>query len=302
MGTKIVQHNIFGEMEEIRTKNTRKEVFEDYDGFVDKFKPKLTTDDCYTPQYVYDVIRDWVDENVIPLEGKRVVRPFCPGGDYRNFDYSGDCFVLDNPPFSILAEIRDFYAERNIGYFLFAPALTLFSRLGKNEDNVTFIVAAARIVYENGAEVRTSFITNRMPGELRVTVRGDLFRRVKEATDRMKGMTKKKQPRYVYPAHVISSALLNKIAERDIILDIPARECEYIRELDSQRAAKKSVFGKGFLLSERLAAERLAAERLAAERLAAERLAAERLAARNAPVWELSERENEIIKRLSANP
>ena len=23
--------------------------FEDYDGFVEKFKPKLTTDDCYTP-------------------------------------------------------------------------------------------------------------------------------------------------------------------------------------------------------------------------------------------------------------
>ncbi len=287
MGTKIVQHNIFGEMEEIRTKKTRKEVFEDYDGFVDKFKPKLTTDDCYTPQYVYDVIRDWVDENVIPLEGKRVVRPFCPGGDYRNFDYSGDCFVLDNPPFSILAEIRDFYAERNIGYFLFAPALTLFSRLGKNEDNVTFIVAAARITYENGAEVRTSFITNRMPGELRVTVRGDLFRRVKEATDRMEGMTKNEQPRYVYPSHVISSALLNKIAERDIILDIPARECEYVRELDSQRAAKKTIFGHGFLLSDRLAAERLAAERLAA---------------RNSTVWELSERENEIIKRLSANP
>ncbi len=215
------------------------------------------------------------------------MRPFCPGGDYRNFDYSGDCFVLDNPPFSILAEIRDFYAEHNIGYFLFAPALTLFSRLGKNEDNVTYIVAAAKIVYDNGAEVRTSFITNRIPGELRVTVRGDLFRRVKEATDRMEGMTKKEQPRYVYPSHVISSALLNKIAERDIILDIPARECEYIRALDSQRAAKKSIFGYGFLLSERLAAERLAAERLAA---------------RNSTVWELSERENEIIKRLSANP
>ena len=287
MGTKIVQHNIFGEMEEIRTKKTRKEVFEDYDGFVDKFKPKLTTDDCYTPHYVYDVIRDWVDENVIPLEGKRVVRPFCPGGDYRNFDYSGDCFVLDNPPFSILAEIRDFYAERNIGYFLFAPALTLFSRLGKNEDNVTYIVAAARIVYENGAEVRTSFITNRMPGELRVTVRGDLFRRVKEATDRMEGMTKNEQPRYVYPSHVISSALLNKIAERDIILDIPARECEYVRALDSQRAVKKTIFGNGFLLSDRLAAEHIDAR----ER-----------AAREATVWELSERENEIIKRLSANP
>ena len=251
---------------------------------------------------MYDVIRDWVDENVIPLEGKRVVRPFCPGGDYRNFDYSGDCFVLDNPPFSILAEIRNFYAERNIGYFLFAPALTLFSRLGENENNVTYIVAAARIVYDNGAEVRTSFITNRMPGDLRVTVRGDLFRRVQEATDRMKGMTKNEKPRYVYPAHVISSALLNKIAERGITLDFPARECEYVRTLDSQRAAKKSIFGNGFLLSDRLVAERIQAERLAAARLEAENIEARERAARAATVWELSERENEIIKRLSANP
>ncbi len=100
-------------------------------------------------------------------------------------------------------------------------------------------------------------------------------------------MTKNERPRYVYPSHVISSALLNKIAERDIILDIPARECERIRELDSQRAAKKAIFGQGFLLSNRLAEERIQAERLAA---------------RKATVWELSERENEIIKRLSANP
>lgn len=26
-----------------------KEKFEDYEGFVEKFKPKLTTDDCFTP-------------------------------------------------------------------------------------------------------------------------------------------------------------------------------------------------------------------------------------------------------------
>ena len=26
----------------------------DYEGFVEKFKPKKTTDDCYTPPLVYD--------------------------------------------------------------------------------------------------------------------------------------------------------------------------------------------------------------------------------------------------------
>lgn len=37
-----------------------KEKFEDYDGFVEKFKPKKTTDDCYTPPLVYEAIADWV--------------------------------------------------------------------------------------------------------------------------------------------------------------------------------------------------------------------------------------------------
>lgn len=131
MGTKIVQHNIFGEMEEIRTKKTRKEVFEDYDGFVDKFKPKITTDDCYTPHYVYDVIRDWVDENVIPLEGKRVVRPFCPDGDYRNFDYSGDCFVLDNPPVLDSRGDPRFLCRAQHRLFPVCPVADPFLKIGK---------------------------------------------------------------------------------------------------------------------------------------------------------------------------
>ena len=31
-----------------------KEKLEDYEAFVEKFKPKLTTDDCFTPTAVYD--------------------------------------------------------------------------------------------------------------------------------------------------------------------------------------------------------------------------------------------------------
>ena len=48
----------------------------------------------------------------------------------------------------------------------------------------------------------------------------------------------------------------------------------------------KVLFGSGFLLSERAAAERAAAERAAAERA-------------NATVWELSEREKQIIREMS---
>lgn len=32
---------------------------ESYEEFVDKFKPKLTTDDCYTPPAVYEAVADW---------------------------------------------------------------------------------------------------------------------------------------------------------------------------------------------------------------------------------------------------
>ena len=40
----------------------RQMTFEDYDGFVEKFKPKKTTDDCYTPPEVYEVVASWVEE------------------------------------------------------------------------------------------------------------------------------------------------------------------------------------------------------------------------------------------------
>ena len=38
---------------------TREEKFNDYAGFVEKFKPKKTTDDCYTPPMVYEAVKDW---------------------------------------------------------------------------------------------------------------------------------------------------------------------------------------------------------------------------------------------------
>ena len=31
----------------------------DYDAFVENFKPKRTTDDCYTPPAVYEAVKGW---------------------------------------------------------------------------------------------------------------------------------------------------------------------------------------------------------------------------------------------------
>lgn len=67
-----------------------RESFSDYDGFVEKFKPKRTTDNCYTPPEVYAVVLDYV-RGRLGVKEADVVRPFWPGGDYEAlFDYQLD--------------------------------------------------------------------------------------------------------------------------------------------------------------------------------------------------------------------
>ena len=98
---------------------------DEYKAFVEKFKKKKTTDDCYTPPNIYDAIADWVAREY-GLSRADFVRPFFPGGDYQRFDYPPGAVVVDNPPFSILAEIVAHYRDTGRRFFLFAPTLTLF--------------------------------------------------------------------------------------------------------------------------------------------------------------------------------
>lgn len=136
--------------------------FNDYDGFVEKFKPKKTTDDCYTPPEVYDVVLKHVRETYNIADDVLIVRPFYPGGDYENYDYPEGCVVVDNPPFSIFAKILNFYQSRGIRFFLFAPHLTgMYTTLSRN--GVTFVCVNVDIRYANGAKVSTSFATNMSP-------------------------------------------------------------------------------------------------------------------------------------------
>lgn len=146
-----------------------KESFYDYEGFVEKFKPKKTTDDCYTPENIYNVIADWAAQEY-GLDRKNFVRPFWPGGDYESFDYPENCVVVDNPPFSIVLKIIEYYMMRGIKFFLFYPseAASALSR-----DGVCLLTTGSRITYENGAQVRTSFLTN-MESEYVVRTAPDL--------------------------------------------------------------------------------------------------------------------------------
>ena len=235
---------------------------EGYDEFLDKFKQKLTTDDCYTPAPVYDAVLDFVAKNILPLDGIAVVRPFYPGGNYEDLSqYPQGCVVIDNPPFSIISKIIRFYCQHGIRFFIFAPQLTLFSA---PDCDVTYIVASAAVTYENGAVVRTGFITN-LVEDLRVWVCSDLHDAIEAAQE---GEDKTKQG-FVYPDNIITAATLGKLAVHGTEYKVRKKSCEYIKQSDSAEEQGRALYGGGFIISDRAAAERAAAERAAAERAAA---------------------------------
>lgn len=134
----------------------------DYKAFVEKFEPKKTTDDCYTPTEVYDVVLEHVRAEYSIPEDTPIIRPFFPGGDYEHHNYPEGCVVVDNPPFSILSKILDFYRAHNIRFFLFSPALTSICYVVKRE-GLTFVTTGVSVKYANGAVVNTGFITNMSP-------------------------------------------------------------------------------------------------------------------------------------------
>ncbi|MBQ6359356.1 MAG: hypothetical protein IJI97_10500 [Clostridia bacterium] len=247
-------------------------LFEDspaYDAFEAKFVQAKTTDDCYTPENVFEAVADWTAAEY-GLDPACFVRPFWPGGDYLRFDYPEGCVVVDNPPFSIRAQIIDFYLRRGIRFLLFSPALTLLT-----QRPVCHIAVGVTITYENGARVPTSFVTNLEPWALRTAPA--LYEAVQSADKANQAAKKKTLPKYEYPDHIVTAALAQRWCRYGVAYRLAREDCVMVGALDAQRAQKKSIFGEGFLLSERAAAERAAAER-----------------------WQLSAREMRIVAELGS--
>ena len=240
--------------------------FNDYEKFITKFKAAKTTDDCYTPQPIYEAVVDYVFNKGNLPEDTEIIRPFRPNGDYTTEEYPEGAVVIDNPPFSILSKIVRFYIARDIKFFLFAPALTLFS--SSSSSRCTKIVCGVTITYANKAKVATSFLTN-IFGDNAIICDNDLYRTIKEIDDGLVRADSKDLRKINYPDNVVSSALLGKIAKR-ITYVIPAKETTPIKS-----AGGISIFGGGYLLSSKAAAEKAAAEKAAAEKAAAEKAAAE---------------------------
>ena len=281
----LTDEEIEKKMREFREKLESGEIREEdeeYQAFLEKFQAKKTTDDCFTPDVVYTAVAEWVATKY-GIKRKDMVRPFYPGGDYQKENYPKGAVVVDNPPFSILSQILTFYKENGIKFFLFAPTLTLFS---SSSTSASALPCGVAITYENGASVNTSFLTNLEPVSVRLRSEPSLYRAVKKANDENLREMRKELPKYSYDHHIITAPFIGALSRLGIEFSVPVSESEPISQLEVQKASGKAIYGKGYIVSDRVFAEREKAEREKAEREKAER-------------WELSEKELAIVARLN---
>ena len=246
------------------------DISDEYRSFLEKFKPKKTTDDCYTPENVYQAVLDWavLEYGINP---DNVVRPFWPGADYERFDYPEGCTVVDNPPFSRISEIVRTYTQDGINFFLFAPYLTNFN---SQAQNITHVITDIDIMYENGATVNTAFLTNLEPG-IEIRTAPALRAAILDADRANRKEKARELPRYIYPPEVVTSTMIGYLSKHGQDLKIKSESCHFIRALESQKKVGKTLFGSGYLISEKAAAEKAAAIN-----------------------WELSDSEIAVIKAL----
>ena len=66
-------NTIFKEVRNIKAKLTKN---------LSKNSNQKTTDDCYTPPEIYEVIKEWVCKRY-NIDPGNVIRPFWPGSDYE---------------------------------------------------------------------------------------------------------------------------------------------------------------------------------------------------------------------------
>ena len=273
----MTNHQIEQEFRERMERGEPSDDDEDYQAFLEKFEAKKTTDDCYTPENIYNVAKRWSLKKY-KLGNPPVVRPFYPGGNYKKENYPKGCVVIDNPPFSIISEICEWYTENGIAYFLFAPTLTL---LGIMRGKANYVACGSGVVYENGASVNTSFVTNL--GSKKIIAASDLREQIDEANKENLAKQHKTLPKYEYPDEVLTATMLCYMAAHGVSLEICADDVHFIRGLDAQKESGKALFGSGYLLSKKAAAEKAAAEKVRV---------------RDTNVWELSDREKKIVAGL----
>ena len=203
------------------------------------------------------------------MEGKEVLRPFYPGGDYEHAEYPEDGVVIDNPPFSMFTKICKFYSENEIPFFIFGPGLTIFSCL----KYCSAVIIAPNIKFSNGAIVQCNFATNLL-GDVLVTISPGLSEAIAACPSQNQ---KVNLPKFRYPQELLSVSDLQTMAKGNLPFSVNRNEAVIVKNLD-KHPKKGGLFGTHLLISE---------------------AAAVKAAAVKAIPIPLSEREKRIINNLN---
>ena len=228
-------------------------VFHDYESFIAKFadNPK-TTDDCFTPQDVYEAVVRYVG-TIVDLSDKVILRPFFPGGDYEHSDYPDNGVVIDNPPFSIFTKCCAFYARHHIPFFLFGPGLTITSCC----KYCTAVIVADQITFENGAKVKCNFASN-LYGDKIITTAPLLNEYITSCKSQD---TKVNLPKYEYPDEILSVSDMQTICRGGIDFAVLRSESEVVRDMDHHPKGG-GLFGDHLMLSAAKAAAKASAQNI----------------------------------------
>lgn len=279
-----IQLSLFGDEDLIQKRVVRESggsgnpiIFYDYESYIAKFADKeKTTDDTFTPPDVFDAVVKYVS-SVYDMNGKAILRPFYPGGDYENAVYPENGVVIDNPPFSIFSNICKFYQAHNIPFFLFGPGLTIASCC----KYCTAVVINTPIMFENGATIPCNFASN-MFGDTLIMTSPILNRYIGNCISQRKKAAGKAVYTYKWPKELLSVSDLSIFAREGIDFSVKRNEGIIVRTLDNF-PRQSGLFGDHILISEQKAKQKKEAEIKAH---------------RNVPV-PLSPREKKIVERLS---
>lgn len=115
-------------------------------------------------------IRNCVKNHVLStysstLSGYTAIEPFYNGNDYTAIDYTNKV-VVDEPPFSQIMDILNYYRTNRVYFFLYIPALCDITALTRH--NRTLIDTGATLIKQNDATTFTSFITNLEPSNVKL--------------------------------------------------------------------------------------------------------------------------------------
>lgn len=211
-----------------------------------------TPDECYTPPDVYDTVLDYAVERY-HLQGKHVVRPFIPGGDYQKYVYDKNDVVIDNPPFSLTTKIVNWYIDHNIPFFLFMNGLYGVSLSRGLHGKATVIATNANASFYHKAgdkSIKLGFVTNLEPKN--IIIRGDAT-----LTNKLNSLTKKKTlNKYKYPGNLIKNSDILAAIHRGVELELTTDNCLFKNNLDYNKKHKLcDVYGGCYLVNDKLYAE-----------------------------------------------